>query len=58
MSPKLKQLNYQVGALKRKFGLRGDLEPGALIEKSREPLLKEKTNDSLSKRDVAIRGLV
>jgi len=57
MSVKLKQLNRQAGIFKRKLGLKGDLEPGALIQKSREPL-KEKTNDGLSKQEVAIRGLV
>lgn len=57
MSVKLKQLNRQVGVFKRKLGLKGDLEPGTLIQKSRETL-KEKTNDSLSKQEVAIRGLV
>ncbi len=57
MSTKLKQLNRQVGVFKRKLGLKGDLEPGALIQKSREPL-QEKTNDGLSKIDLAIRGMV
>jgi hypothetical protein len=48
----MKAVNYKMGALKRKFKIKkGEVvEPGTFIKKA---------NDSkLSKRDVAIRGLI
>lgn len=48
-----KELNYKVGVLKRKFGIKKSdkTEPGTLISKANE-------SKSLSKRDIAIRGLI
>lgn len=47
---RMKKLNYKTGAIKRKLKMNptDNFEPGSLIRKSNE----------LSKRDVAIRGLV
>lgn len=56
----MKKLNYKLGALKRKFKIEGDFEPGTLISKvngSKRELLK-KSNQPISKKQLAIRGLV
>lgn len=55
----MKKVNYKVGALKRKFGVKGDFEPGTLISKVNEnkALLKE-VKPPLSKKQVAIMGMV
>lgn len=50
----------KLGQLKRKFGVKGDFEPGTLISKvngNKRELLKE-GSQPLSKKQLAIRGLV
>lgn len=56
----MKSVNYKVGALKRKFKIEGDFEPGTLISKVNEnkELLKEVVTEPMSKKQLAIRGLV
>lgn len=56
----MKQLNYKMGALKRKFKTGAkDVEPGTFISKANEQkVLKVITNKSISKEQLAIRGLV
>ncbi len=57
----MKQVNYKMGALKRKFQTGPkDVEPGTFISKMNESKKEVNSNKQteLSKRDVAIRGLV
>lgn len=50
--------NYKLGAIKRKLGIKGDFQPGDLISKANEKRSIIKTNQPLSKKQVAIRGLI
>ncbi len=58
---KLKQINYNMGALKRKFKVE-KVEPGSIINASREAQQKaisKNTKTSLSKKvELSIKGLV
>lgn len=54
----MKKLNYKIGALKRKLGVSGDFEPGDLISKVNENKEIIKKKKQLSKKQVAIMGLV
>lgn len=55
-----KSLNQKMGAIKRKFKLSGETKPGDLISRMNESKSSNirSNNNNLSKRDVAIRGLV
>lgn len=50
---------YQVGALKRRFGIKGSIEPGTLISKANEKkaqaILQKK---EMSKGKLSIMGLI
>lgn len=55
----MKSLNYKVGALKRKFKISEDFQPGELISKVNEVKKEIKNNqEPISKTKVAIMGLV
>jgi len=54
----MKKLNYKIGALKRKLKVKGDFEPGTLISKVNESKGLEKLKNPLTKKQVAIMGLV
>jgi hypothetical protein len=55
----MKKLNYKVGALKRKFKIKGDFEPGTLLSKVNEnKALLKNLKKPLTKKQVAIMGLV
>lgn len=55
----MKALNYKIGALKRKFKIPEDFQPGELISKMNEQKSNIKNNKQpLFKKQVAIQGLV
>lgn len=53
-----KKLNYKIGALKRKFKVKEDFEPGALISKINEQRSIKNNNQQISKTKLSIMGLV
>jgi hypothetical protein len=57
----MKELNYRVGALKRKFKIKGDFKPGDLISKvndSKARLLNTNQPFRKSVKGTAIKGMV
>jgi predicted component of type VI protein secretion system len=54
----MKKNNYKLGAIKRKLGIKGDFEPGALLSKVNESKKIIKKQKQLSKTRLAIMGLV
>ena len=50
--------NRKIGQLKRKLGVKGDFEPGALLSKVNESKKIIKKQKQLSKQRLAIMGLV
>jgi len=63
----MKSLNYKVGALKRKFKIKGDFAPGTLISKVNEnksprPLTQSarllNTNSPMTAKKLGVKGLI
>ncbi len=56
----MKDLNYRVDAIKKKLRLKESdkIQPGDLINKAKKMSTKPITKSKLTKKDVAIRGLV
>lgn len=57
----MKEVNYKVGAAKRRFGIgRKDFEPGTLISKMNEQKMttKKEFDELPEKTSLAIRGLI
>lgn len=52
-------INQKVGALKRKFGVKGEVAPGTFINLSRAPkVAKKKAKKKVSNFKAGVKGLI